>query len=104
MTRCCVATPLRTRIMTSTEQAPGFTFPGMFDITAFGPADAGLELLLPELVEAGGVSVLAGSQRARPSRAGHYVAVTLSFLCPDRATHEAIYAQVRAHPAVKWTL
>jgi len=87
-----------------TDPTTGFSFPGMFDITAFAAADAGLEDLLPQLVEARGVSVLAGSQRARPSRAGHYVAVTLSFLCPDRATHEAIYEEVRAHPAVKWTL
>ena len=90
--------------MTTSDNTQGFTFPGMFDITAFGAADAGLEPLLQQLVEARGVSVLAGSLRTRPSSAGRYVAVSLSFLCPDRATHDAVYDEVRAHPAVKWTL
>jgi putative lipoic acid-binding regulatory protein len=90
--------------MTQDTGTQGFTFPGMFDITAFGSADAGLEALLPELVGACGVSVLQGSVRARPSSAGRYVAVSLSFLCPDRSTHEAVYNDVRAHPSVKWTL
>lgn len=94
--------------MTHQDAAPdstqGFSFPGMFDITAFAAADAGLDALLEELVATCGVTVLAGSVRARPSSAGRYVAVSLSFLCPDRATHELVYNQVRAHPAVKWTL
>jgi uncharacterized protein len=90
--------------MTQADNPHGFVFPGMFDITAFGPADAGMEAVLHQRVEACGVSVLAGSLRTRQSSAGHYVAVSLSFLCPDRATHEAVYNEVRAHPAVKWTL
>ena len=90
--------------MTTADTAPGFTFPGMFDITAFAAADAGLEPMLQQLVEGCGVTVLAGSVRTRPSSAGHYVAVTLSFLCPDRATYETVCNQVRTHPSVKWTL
>ena len=90
--------------MTTPENAPGFTFPGMFDITAIGAADAGLDVVLQQQIEARGVAVLAGSLRTRPSSGGHYLSVTLSFLCPDRATHEAIYEAARSHPAVKWTL
>lgn len=90
--------------MTQSDNPQGFTFPGMFDITAFGPADASLDVLLPQLVEAQGVAVLAGSLHTRPSSAGRFAAVTLSFFCPDRVTHEAVYNEVRAHPLVKWTL
>ena len=93
-----------TRDDTSPDSTQGFTFPGMFDITAFAAADAGLDELLADLVNTCGVTVLAGSLRARPSSAGRYVAVSLSFLCPDRPTHERVYNEVRAHPAVKWTL
>lgn len=90
--------------MTSTENTQGFSFPGMFEITVIGVADAGLEPLLQQLVEACGVSILAGSLRTRPSSGGRYMAVSLSFLCPDRVTHEAVYTAARSHPAVKWTL
>ena len=74
--------------MTTADATSGFTFPGMFDITAFAAADAGLEAMLQRVVEGCGVTVLAGSVRTRPSSAGHYLAVTLSFLCPDRTTHD----------------
>lgn len=90
--------------MTNTPADKGFSFPGMFEITALGAAEADLESLLPEMVQAVGVSVLAGSLRARPSSGGRYHSVSLSFLCPDRETHEAVFNDVRAHPAVKWTL
>ena len=38
------------------------------------------------------------------SRGGRFLAVTVSFWSEDRAHHDAAYARLRAHPAVKWTL
>jgi hypothetical protein len=36
----------------------GFRFPGEFEITAMGPASAGLDTELPALLRAAGISVL----------------------------------------------
>jgi hypothetical protein len=90
--------------MNSPEQQRGFQFPGSFEITAMGAVDADLETAVPQCLVAAGVTVLSGSLRSRPSREGRFVAVSVSFLCPDRPRYEAAYAAVRAHPAVRFTL
>ena len=90
--------------MSDTERPHGYEFPGTFEVTAVGNADADLEAVLGRAIGECGLAVLAGSKRQRPSRAGNFVAVSLSFLCPDRERLEAVYAEVRKHPAVRWTL
>ena len=85
-------------------QAPGFTFPGTFEISAMGPAAAGLERLVPELLVGAGLSVSPDSLSVRPSRAGNYVSVTVRFDAATRADYEAAHEALRAHPDVKWTL
>ena len=82
----------------------GFQFPGVFEITAMGRADADLERRVPEIVESVGVSVLAGSQRVRPSREGNYLAVSVSFTCPDREHYDAAHVVLRASEGIRWTL
>lgn len=82
----------------------GFSFPGCFELTVFALADAGLADEIPPMLAARELSLLAGALSCRPSAGGKYVAITLSFLCPDRAGYEAIVADLRAHPAVKWLL
>ena len=47
----------------------GFQFPGDFEITAVGPADAGLEVEIPNLLRAAGLSVVHESMAARASSA-----------------------------------
>jgi putative lipoic acid-binding regulatory protein len=32
------------------------------------------------------------------------VSVTVAFQCPDRETYDAVQRELRAHPAVRWTL
>ena len=82
----------------------GFQFPGVFEITAMGRSDADLERRVPEIVESVGVSVLAGSLRVRPSREGNYLAVSVSFTCPDREHYDAAHEALRAADGIRWTL
>src|SRR5690606_20845770 len=45
----------------------GFQFPGDFEITAMGPASAGLEVEVPNLLRAAGLTVLHETLASRPS-------------------------------------
>lgn len=82
----------------------GFQFPGVFEITAVGNAAADLAALVPAVLKTLGLSVLDGSVRARPSREGNYVSVTLSFTCPSREKYDAAHEALRADPDIRWTL
>lgn len=82
----------------------GFQFPGDFEITALGKADADLENRVPELLQKLGLTVIAGSLSSKPSREGNYVSVSVTFTCPDREAYDAAQAALRAEPGVRWTL
>jgi putative lipoic acid-binding regulatory protein len=82
----------------------GFQFPGVFEITVVGNAAADLAVRAPALLANLGLSVLDGSIRARPSREGNYVSVTLSFTCPTREKYDAAHEVLRADPDIRWTL
>ena len=84
--------------------AQGFQFPGTFEITAVGQANAGLEQRVPQLIAGLGLNVVADSERVRPSSNGNFVSVSVTFNCPSREMYEAAHAALRADPAVKWTL
>ena len=85
-------------------QGQGFQFPGAFEITALGRADAGLEALVPQIIQDLGLNVIAGSLRSKPSREGTYHSVSLTFTCPDRETYDAVHAALRADPGIRWTI
>jgi putative lipoic acid-binding regulatory protein len=76
----------------------------VFEITAVGKANAGLEERMPEIIVGLGMAVLNGSERIRPSSAGNFVSISVTFTCPSREMYEAAHAALRADPAVKWTL
>jgi putative lipoic acid-binding regulatory protein len=82
----------------------GFQFPGVFEITAIGNADADLEARVPEILANLGLSVLDASLRTRPSREGNYLSVAVSFTCPDRAQYDAAHAALRGTEGIRWTL
>jgi uncharacterized protein len=82
----------------------GFQFPGVFEITAMGPASAGLEERIPELLEAIGIVVLRETVAARNSSGGRFVSIRLSFHAEDRDRYEAAHAALRDEPDIKWTL
>lgn len=90
--------------MADTEGERGFAFPTTLEVSAMGAADAALHEVVPAVLAAAGVSMIAGSLRTRPSREGRYVSVTVAFFCPDRETYDAVQRDLRAHPAVRWTL
>lgn len=96
-------------IMASMSDLPhdsqrGFQFPGPFEIIAMGPAAAGLDALLPSLLEGLGLSVDRSTLRQRASAKGNYVSVAVSFEAATRADYDAAHAALRACPAVKWTI
>lgn len=82
----------------------GFQFPGQFEITALGPAGAGLEDEIPRLLEAAGIVVLHETVAMRASSGGKFVSVKLSFRADSREQYDAAHAALRGHPEVKWTL
>jgi len=82
----------------------GFQFPGVFEITAMGPAAAHLETELPRLLAAAGIELADARVSSRASSAGRFVAVKLHIHARDRAQYEAAHAALRGHPEVKWTL
>ncbi len=82
----------------------GFQFPGAFEITAIGKANAGLEERVPEIIVGLGLAVMNGSERMRPSSEGHYVSVSVTFTCPSREKYQAAHAALRADPDIKWTI
>lgn len=90
--------------MDSEQKQKGFEFPGVFEITAMGPASAGLEQVIPHELAAAGLVVLHETVRSRASSAGRFVSVSISFQANSRADYDAAHVALRAHGQVKWTL
>jgi putative lipoic acid-binding regulatory protein len=82
----------------------GFQFPGEFELTAMGPAGAGLEDEIPALLEAAGIEILRETVATRASSGGKYVSIKLSFRAGSREQYDAAHALLREHPEVKWTI
>ena len=82
----------------------GFQFPGDFELSAMGLAEAGLHERIPEVLAGLGLSVDNESTRVRPSSKGNYVSVTVRFTCRRRQDLDAAHAALRELPEVKWTL
>ena len=85
-------------------EARGFTFPGRFEITAFGENLPELEAIVLSELTAAGVTPDLGSVRQRLSRGDRYLAVSVSFDCETRELHQEAYRRLRAHPAIRMTL
>ncbi|WP_411833917.1 DUF493 family protein [Pseudoxanthomonas mexicana] len=82
----------------------GFQFPGTFELSAMGAADAALESQLPRLLESAGVEVLHEYVSWKHSSNGKYVSVRISFRAHSRVQYDAAHETLRQHPEVKWTL
>lgn len=88
----------------SGNPAQGFQFPGTFELSAMGVASAGLECVLPELLEAAGIEVLRETVAVRASSAGRYVSIRIAFRADSREQYDAAHAALRSHPEVRWTV
>lgn len=82
----------------------GFQFPGTFELSAMGPASAGLERELPQRLMDAGIEVEAESIRWSQSSSGKYVSVRVRFRAANREQHDLAHRVLRDHPEVKWTL
>lgn len=82
----------------------GFQFPGTFELSAMGPAEAGLERELPRRLMDAGIEVEHESITWTASSTGKYVSVRIRFRAHSREEHERAHQVLRDHPEVKWTL
>ena len=90
--------------VSDTPDPKGFEFPGRFELSAMGAADAHLDRQVPETLAAIGLVVETDSLRLRPSSKGNYVSVAVAFRADSREQYDAAHAALRALPAVKWTI
>lgn len=82
----------------------GFQFPGTFELTAMGPAEAALERVLPELLAGAGIEVQSEMIQWKHSSTGKFVSVRIGFKAASRAQYDLAHQVLRDHPEVKWTL
>ena len=86
------------------EEGRGFQFPGEFEVSAMGAADAELAALMRPALQEAGLNCIAGVERVRASSRGSYVSVTLAFRAERREDYDTAHRVLRALPEVKWTL
>lgn len=86
------------------EQGRGFQFPGEFEVSAMGAADADLASLMRKALQDAGLTCVEGVERVRASSRGNYVSVTLAFRAESRDDYDMAHRVLRALPEVKWTL
>lgn len=82
----------------------GFQFPGTFELSAMGAADAGLERELPRRLLEAGIDVETETIQWKHSSTGKYVSIRIAFRAVDRAQYDLAHQVLRDHPEVKWTL
>lgn len=82
----------------------GFQFPGQFQLSAMGPADAGLERELPQKLADAGIDVQTESVQWKHSSNGKYMSVRIGFRATSREQYERAHQLLRDHPEVRWTL
>ncbi len=90
--------------ITSDNPEHGFQFPGEFQLSAMGTAEAGLERDLPQRLLDAGFEVLSERIQWKHSSNGKYVSVRLVFLADSREAYDRAHQLLRDHPEVKWTL
>lgn len=87
----------------ATGAGHGFDFPGSFEVTVVGNADANIEDKLIDIIRAQGMHVIDASVRSRASGKGTYVSVSAEFTCPSREKLEALHAALRADADIHYT-
>jgi putative lipoic acid-binding regulatory protein len=79
-------------------------FPALHSVKVMGLATAPLADIITAIVQSQVPAFTLESPRVQPSRNGTYVSLTFSVYLTQREQLQAIYADLAAHEAVKWTL
>ncbi len=89
---------------TATDESRGFQFPGVFELSAMGPADKQLEQVLPRELMVAGIDVVSEQINWKHSSSGKYVSVRIGFRARNREEYDRAHVALREHPDVKWTI
>jgi uncharacterized protein len=87
-----------------TEQETLFEFPCRFSIKAMGLATDDFDLLVVEIVNRHVPNLGEGAVTTRPSSAGKYISVTVTFEASSKAQLDAIYQALSDHDRVLMSL
>lgn len=90
--------------MQETTQETLLVFPCRFPIKAMGLADPGFERLVIEIVSRHVDRPADMEVRARQSRGGKWLSVTLTIEAQSRAQLDAIYRDLSGHERVVWVI
>ncbi len=80
--------------------APGFEFPCDYEIKAMGVDDGHFHEIVLEIAQRHCETIYVDSLRKRPSRAGRYIAVSLTVVATGREQLDALYDELTAHDKV----
>ena len=81
-----------------------FEFPCRFPIKAMGGPVEGFETLVCEIVAQHVEPAKVHEVQSRESRAGSYLAVTVTFTAESREQLDALYKALSSHPRVKMVI
>lgn len=79
-------------------------FPCAWQVKVFVPSNEASELEVVSIVRRHAPDLKEAAVTIRPSRSGKYLAISVAIRAHSRAQLEAIYTELRAHPAVVMTL
>lgn len=86
------------------EQESLLEFPCQFPIKAMGKYSEHFDALVVEIVRRHAPDIREGAVSSRPSKAGSYLAVTVTIEAQSRAQLDAIYQALTDHPDVLMAL
>ncbi|SFW55185.1 MULTISPECIES: DUF493 family protein [Luteibacter] len=86
------------------KDGKGFQFPGEFEITAIGNANAGLDKHVPVLLHRIGLEVLHETLSTKLTPAGNYQSVTVSFIAQTREKYLEAHSTLRADANIRFTM
>lgn len=90
--------------MTTMADRPVIEFPCRFPIKAMGSDETALRAALEAIIEAHVPAADRRGYRARQSRAGHFVSITVTIIATSQEQLDAIYRALSAHEQVLMAL
>lgn len=86
------------------EEETLLEFPCQFPIKVMGKVDVEFDLLVLELIRPHVDELAPDAVKIRPSKAGNYVAMTITITAVSKSQLDAIYQSLSAHPLVLMAL